>query len=224
VLTDLKDSSVLEARRTMNKFMITSFLLYSVGVGSLVIGQTDAGAPAAEPKEAKSVGTTSEVSKDQSERFSFAGNTYLVVSFVPNSSNLTKTYQQQLKNTLDLARTDGTQLNRVIVAAWSDSDLPISSDITLPDAAIKLADERARAIETVLKELGVARVDTHSMAEHANWLERLFNTTDAQIKDTFQNKDTAKSASSLLTEQLISQGGPQKALVLIFRETPSLAH
>ena len=207
----------------MNKIITTAFFLYSIGVGTLVIGQTDAGAPAAEPSEANTSAVTSDMPlENQNPKINNLDHSFVVINFAANSSTLSNKQKQTLKNSLDLARNDGTQLDRVIVAAWSDSALPLTADIKLPDAAVKLADERARNIENVLKEFGASRVDTHSMAEHANWFERLFNTNDSQIKETVPNHGNAENSS--LTEQLVSQGGPQKALVLIIREKAMLSH
>ena len=209
----------------MNKIMMTAFLLYTAGVGTLLIGQTDAGAPAAEPIEAKDQVVANDAPQsNQAQEFLNADHMFVVINFSANSAEISSKQKQVLRNSLDSARTDGTQLDRVIVAAWSDSALPLTSDVKLPDAAMKLADERARNIEVYLKELGAPRVDTHSMAEHANWFDRLFNTNDAKIKDSVQIGNGSKSENASLTEQLVSQGGPQKALVLIFREKAMLSH
>ncbi len=209
----------------MNKIITTAFFVYSIGVGTLVIGQTDAGAPAAEPSESQAAAVTTDVPLEhQNQNISNADHLFVVINFAANSSTLSNKQKQILKNSMDTARTDGIQLDRVIVAAWSDSALPLSADVKLPDAAIKLADERARNIETVLKEFGAPRVDTHSMAEHANWFERLFSTNEAQIKDSIPSRGSYETESSTLTEPLVSNGGPQKALVLIIREKEMLSH
>lgn len=209
----------------MNKIMMTAFLLCTAGIGTLLIGQTDVGAPAAQPKEAKDQVANNDAAQSISTpRFQDADHMFVVINFSANSAVVSGKQKEALRNSLDSARTDGTQLERVIVAAWSDSALPMTSDVKLPDAALKLADERASNLEDYIRELGAPRVDTHSMAEHANWLERLFNTNDAKIKESIQSRSRDKSVNTSLTEQLISQGGPQKALVLIFREKAILAH
>src|SRR5690606_38329831 len=105
----------------------------------------------------------------------------------------------------------------VVVAAWSDREFPESKDKTLSDADRKLADKRAESVKTALRNMGLAKIETHSMAEHPGWLARTFNTKDAQLKGEGKVKNSDDLVVAELGKKLREEGGPGKVVVFLRR-------
>jgi outer membrane protein OmpA-like peptidoglycan-associated protein len=147
----------------------------------------------------------------------------VTVNFDRGSASLSDAEKAALRAAVTAARSDA-KLKRVVVAAWSDSDLPRSNDVKLSAAERKLADKRGEQIHTYLKTLDVGKIATYSMAEHANWFQRMFKTDEAEIKKSMQGLEINNETERMLADKLVAKGGPSRAAVIIITENSYLSH
>lgn len=169
-------------------------------------------------KEAKKV-----VRDGKTAFFDMIDKESLTVGFEPGNAGLSDAEKSSLRAAVTAARSD-SKLKRVVVAAWSDNELPRSNNIKLSKADKDLAENRAKNIEAFLKTLKVEKIDTYSMAEHANWFERMFKTDEAEIKKSMQGLVIDDEAERMLAEKLNEKGGPGKAAVILISEGSYLSH
>lgn len=147
----------------------------------------------------------------------------VTVSFSKGQASLSDSEKSNLKTALAAAKRD-VKVDRILVAAWSDSDLPRSSEVKLSKEANDLAESRGDAIENYLDSLDAGDVEIFNMAEHANWFERMFKTDEAQIKKSMKGFAIDDQSEKTLAERLSAKGGPSKAVVLIITENSYLSH
>lgn len=190
-----------------------------IGGASLAMGENDMN-KAAQKVES---GAKKAVQDGKTAFFDMIDKESVTVSFDKGSATLTEGEKTSLRAAVTAARGDA-KLSRVVVAAWSDSDLPRNNDVKLSEQERDLAEKRADNIETFLETIEVGNVDTYSMAEHANWFERMFKTDEAQIKKSMKGMEINEETERTLAEKLTSKGGPSKAAVLIITENSYLSH
>ncbi|WP_141734077.1 hypothetical protein [Oligoflexus tunisiensis] len=140
------------------------------------------------------------------------------VTFAKGSAKLSEAEQNKIKALIPGYAGD-KNIDEVIVAAWSDQAYPAKADQKLPEAERDLAEERADVIEDLLDKNGVDDVDTYSMAEKPNWISRVFQTNQAQIKGQARDKGMDNLNEERISKILTSKGGPSKAVIIVKRET-----
>lgn len=189
----------------------------TLAIGILVTGLF-AGVANAEDQPVKKA-----VESAQTAFFDMIDKDSVVVNFEKDSAAISEGERTTMKSALDAARKD-IKIERVIVASWSDSSMPEQKDAKLSDRERKLADERAENVQKLLKEFGVSKVDTYSMAEQANWFQKMFKTDEAQIKKSMKGLAIDDNFNKALGEKLTSMGGPSKAAVIILTDRSYMSH
>ena len=115
------------------------------------------------------------------------------VSFEQGSDSLAEDARNVLRDLVSRSKAAG-KIDELKVLAWSDVDYPNEARGTLSSEDRNLANRRAASIrEFVRSELGVNDVETHNMAQRPNALQELFNTSDARIKEAFENAGVTSS-------------------------------
>ena len=143
---------------------------------------------------------------------------YQVVEFKKGSSALTDASKKQLANLIAASRKNNAEIDKVHVAAWSDTALPIAGTEDLSKKDRELAEARAKNVEDYLeKSYKVDDVSKYNLAERANWLAKAFNTKDAELKSLFTTEKSAplEHAEFMTIRQ---HGAPARAVVVIRTE------
>jgi hypothetical protein len=102
------------------------------------------------------------------------------LTFADKTSQLSTASKLALDLLIKDARSKG-KVNEYQVAVWSDNPAPRESE-QLSKADRVLAQKRAKSVNAYLKGHSSAGRTTYNMAERANWLARLFDTPDAELK------------------------------------------
>jgi hypothetical protein len=148
------------------------------------------------------------------------------VKFDTNSSTLSDGERASLKALVEKLRNE-KDVEKFIVAAWSDKDYPNGANEKLTNAEEKLAEKRKEAVQAALKDFGVDNVDAYSMAERPSWLAKVFNAPAAKIKGegrTIGDKDAEDVMIEQLGQRLRAKGGPGMAVVIAKRDADATAH
>jgi type IV pilus biogenesis protein CpaD/CtpE len=138
-----------------------------------------------------------------------------VVDFERGQFLLTDATRDTLRKLVQNLNADN--VDEVKVAVWSDNPFPMQ-DESLSAADRELADRRGDAIENFLEdELKISDVQIFNMAKRSNWMARLFNTDDAELKSSmgYQNRGPINDADIQFLKQ---NGGPSKAAVIVERD------
>ncbi|HET9241280.1 MAG TPA: hypothetical protein VFO10_28705 [Oligoflexus sp.] len=109
-------------------------------------------------------------------------------------------------------------IDKIIVAAWSDEPYPAQSTTRLSEASRDLAEKRADTVEDLIEKSGISDVDTFSMAEKPNWFQKAFATDAAQIKGAVPNKRMDSLNEDRIRKILDAKGGPSKAVIIVKRD------
>ncbi|MBX3041491.1 MAG: hypothetical protein KF789_12355 [Bdellovibrionaceae bacterium] len=105
------------------------------------------------------------------------------VSFNKGQSDLTPGAREQLTKAVTEAQKMG-EIDDVTVAVWSDMEYP-GKNRKLPNAQVRLADNRGEKIENYLSDqLDVSgyRVKVHNMGKKPGFMAEYLNTADNQLK------------------------------------------
>jgi hypothetical protein len=146
------------------------------------------------------------------------------INFDEKSAELSGGEKTTLRSVVNAVRKDD-KVQKVIVAAWSDRQLPNNNDAKLPEADQELAKQRMDAVAKALTEMGVGEVETYNMAENPNWMSDVFNTKDAQVKDVVRKDKKADETANVIGAKINEKGGPSKAVVIVVGENdPKSAH
>ncbi|MDQ3230858.1 MAG: hypothetical protein M3Q07_03475 [Pseudobdellovibrionaceae bacterium] len=140
----------------------------------------------------------------------------VTVTFPKGSSELSADDQARLRELVPAWQKD-KDIDKVIVAAWSDLQYPKQQSTRLPESARDLAEKRADRIEDFVEKLGVADVDTFSMAEKPNWFQKVLHTDAAQIKGEAKDMKVDSLNEDRIHRILDSKGGPSKAVIILKR-------
>jgi hypothetical protein len=136
-----------------------------------------------------------------------------VVTFDRGSADLSADAKDRLSAMINRIHPDG-DVDEAKLAVWSDKAFVAGMD--LPKADRDLADRRIDNISSYLKkDLKVNDVDDFNMAERSNWLARIFNTDDAELKSSYARGDQPLSEEEL---RMIKRHGSPSSAVIIFRE------
>lgn len=135
------------------------------------------------------------------------------VSFEKNTDKLSDFQKTEIKNAINEASQKG-KIDEVKILAWSDKEYPAEKGKQSKDD-IKLAKKRIRHLKAYLKdELKVPDVDAYNMTERPNALEKLFNTSDAKIKNAAESTGAAPVDGNTGLFDLKAQAS--KGVVMIF--------
>src|SRR5690606_17748749 len=117
------------------------------------------------------------------------------VRFESGSAELSESARSDLRSLVQSVR-DDSKVEKVIVASWADKLLPSHSDAKLTEQDRNLANKRSENVEKALKDLGAKDVETYSMAEHPNWIQKTFATDEAEIKGAMNGKPAEDAATT----------------------------
>ncbi|HAZ11491.1 MAG: hypothetical protein A2X86_10935 [Bdellovibrionales bacterium GWA2_49_15] len=137
----------------------------------------------------------------------------VVVDFPKGGHALNTSDMQKLKSVIKTTKAKGS-ITKVEVAAWSDMEHPMTAD--LPESSRELAEMRLKSVKKVLhSELGKMKyISEFNMAERANWLSRVFNTSNAELDAVFAKKE--KGALERQDFLIIRrEGAPSKAVIVL---------
>lgn len=138
-----------------------------------------------------------------------------VVEFQKGRAELTSTAQDALRSVIREAQSMG-EINKVKVAVWSDKAFPRQGDLSKADR--DLADRRGVHIKDFIsKNFNISDVEIFNMAERSNWLARMFNTEDAELKSMFSKKEITPVTDDQL-RLIRSKGQPRRAVILALHE------
>lgn len=142
----------------------------------------------------------------------------VAVEFPKGSSVLSASDQTRI-NDLTKAWKQEKDIDKIIVAAWSDEPYPAQGKAKLSEASRDLAEKRADTVEDFIEKAGISDVDTFSMAEKPNWFQKAFATDAAQIKGAASNKGIDSLNEDRIRKMLDAKGGPSKAVIIVKRDT-----
>ena len=135
------------------------------------------------------------------------------VGFDKNSDILSDMQKSDLKTAIAEAAQKG-KIDEVKILAWSDKEYP-SEKGKLDKGDVNLAKNRIRNLKKFLMDdLNVSTVETHNMTERPNALQKLFNTSDAKVKNTAEAMGAAPTQGNTGFFDLKTQAS--KAAIMIF--------
>jgi hypothetical protein len=135
------------------------------------------------------------------------------ISFDKNSSNLSQAQKDEFTRELADAKLKG-QIDEIKILAWSDKEYP-GQKHKLSKSDNLLAKRRLSNLKTFFKnELKVSSVDSYNMTERPNALQKLFNTSSAQVKTVAENTGAAPNSENTGLFDMNAQAS--KGVVMIF--------
>lgn len=108
---------------------------------------------------------------------------FVEIAFAPGSSHLTESSQTAIENLMNQAKQGGS-LAEVKILAWADNELPSAQRKTLSESQRRLADRRAKVVESYVKRFTKVDIDRHNMAMQPNVVAKWFDSSDARLKRT----------------------------------------
>ncbi len=154
----------------------------------------------------------------ESEEVVVVENVYKIIdkdlirnSFDKGSSELSDQSRSALVNFSKLTRKEAN-VDRFIVASWSDENYPSKGQLS--SAQKKLAEMRAEHIKSALESTGKAEVDSFEMTKQPNWIQRVFSTETAEIKDQGLNMTSNQRLLKEIGKKLQDKGVPMSAVVV----------
>lgn len=164
----------------------------------------------------------STIEKIQTKVYELLDKDMTAIKFAKDSDALTDGEKQSIRAFVTAAKNNG-KVDKFIVAAWSDEEMP-KGDKKLSDKQKNLADDRNHAVKQALKEAGADDVEGFSMATDANWIQKTFNTEGAQLKGEGKIKDADDQFTANIGQRLRSKGGPGTAVIVAKYEVSAAAH
>jgi hypothetical protein len=160
--------------------------------------------------------------KVQAKVYELLDKDIATVKFASGSTAITESERSSLRAFVTAAKANG-KVDKFIVAAWSDEEMPQGDD-KLSEKQQNLAKDRNHAVKQALKDAGADDVDTFSMAERANWIQKTFNTEGAQLKGAGKIKDAEERVTAQIGDRLRSKGGPGTAVIVAKYDVSAAAH
>ncbi len=191
-----------------------TLLTFVMPLALLICGPADAKGKTSAAKEAVNETAQSiEQTLDLRNQVIRKGNLHAgSVTFSEGSALLSDEAQEKLREVYNSAMAAG-KIDDIQVSVWSDSNLPNSSKIELSKNEKELATRRGNEIKKFLEEtVKTPSVQTFSMAEHANWIARLFNTDSAELKSSLARRSDKTSEAKFY---FLRDGGPSTAMIVI---------
>lgn len=135
------------------------------------------------------------------------------ISFEKNSEIMTDVQKSEIRSVIQEASRKG-KIDEVKVLAWSDKEYP-SEKGKQDKADVNLAKNRLKNLKNFLKdELKVSSVEAHNMTERPNALQKLFNTSDAKVKNAAETTGAAPTEGN--TGLFDMKALASKAAVMVF--------
>lgn len=108
---------------------------------------------------------------------------YVEIEFNEGSTMLTERAKTALKSAVkDTPLSE--KLDEVIVLSWADENFPSKDIKKLSKKQRDLADQRNKNVKEYVKGLRDVDVDSYNMAERPSAFSKLFNTADAELKNS----------------------------------------
>lgn len=112
-------------------------------------------------------------------------HSFVEIQFQPGSSTLTKASKTSLNKLMSQAREDGKKIDEVMVMSWADQEFPSKNIKKLPAPQMRLAEKRNQVLKNYIKATQPVSVESYNMAEQPSAFEKIFNTTDSKLKNSF---------------------------------------
>jgi hypothetical protein len=148
------------------------------------------------------------------------------IKFDKGTAALSSSQKGQIKSLVSAFASDG-RVKDVVVAAYADENYPRERS-ELTKGARELATRRGDAVRDELKRAGAKEVTVYNMAEKANWFEKTFVTSDAQVKREASSSPDAVSEEDAFFESLGRHlrkvGGASKVIVVMRHKSSAEAH
>jgi hypothetical protein len=154
----------------------------------------------------------------QQMAYEITGKDAATLKFNKGSSALSSSDQSELRTMYNAVKSDA-RVKEIVIAAYSDLPYPKSQKSDLPRKSRGLADKRGAQVAKFLHELGAKNVRVVNMAQKATWIERSFDTDEAQIKygaaERSDKIDADDKFYESLGKHLQTAGGPSDVVVVI---------
>jgi len=144
-------------------------------------------------------------------RYNILDKDLLTIKFDEGSAVLS---ESSLTSLSDFAKaTQGeSKVDQYIVASWADQDYPAKGELSRSQR--KLADLRAENIKKALETAGSGKIRTFEMTKTPNWIQRVFNTETAEIKEKGSNYTKNERLTKEIGQRLHDKGGPDTAVIV----------
>jgi hypothetical protein len=133
------------------------------------------------------------------------------VTFTEKSYQLADASQVSVKGFVAATEKEA-QIDRYLVAAWSDKDYPNKGKLS--DEQEKIAKARAEEIKKVIESVSKVKVETFEMTKQPNWIQRAFSTETAEIKDKSLSDSRNETVIKEIGKRLRDNGGPGTAVIV----------
>ena len=154
----------------------------------------------------------------QQMAYEITGKDAATLKFNKGSSALSSSDQSELRTMYNAVKSD-SRVKEIVIAAYSDLPYPKSQKSDLPRKSRGLADKRGAQVAKFLHELGAKNVRVVNMAQKATWIERSFDTDEAQLKhgaaESSAKVDADDKFYESLGKHLQTTGGPSDVVVVI---------
>jgi hypothetical protein len=154
----------------------------------------------------------------QQKAYEIVGKDTSRLKFDKGSSSLSSADQSELRTMYNAVKEDA-RIREIVVAAYADLPYPKDQKSDLPNKSKGLATRRGEEIKKFLTELGAKNVRVVNMAKKATWLERTFDTKEAQLKQGASESPSKVDQDDMFFESLgkhlQTEGGPGNAVVVI---------
>lgn len=164
----------------------------------------------------------STIEKVQTKVYEVLDKDMMAIKFAKDSDALTDAEKQTIRAFVTAANNNG-KVDKFIVAAWSDEEMPKGGK-KLSEKQKNLADDRNHAVKQALKEAGADDVEGFTMAVDANWIQKTFNTEGAQLRGEGKVKDAEDQITANIGQRLRSKGGPGTAVIVAKYDVAATSH
>lgn len=141
------------------------------------------------------------------------GEYYAVLEFDKGTGRLNEASKRDLREFVASAQRDGREIDDIRILSWADKEYP-QTGAKLSDRDVKIANERAKAIEKYLKEdlKADGNYATYNMAKRPNKVSEFFRADDYKTKRIFE-KTGASPAGTNIDDFVTSKAG--KSLIMV---------
>lgn len=112
-------------------------------------------------------------------------HSFVEIQFQAGSAILTGASKTSLDKLMVKAKADGRKIDEVMVMSWADQEFPSKNIKKLPAPQMRLAERRNDALKNYIKATQSVTVESYNMAEQSSAFEKIFNTTDSKLKNSF---------------------------------------
>lgn len=111
-------------------------------------------------------------------------HSFIEIQFQPGSAILSGISKTSLDRLINSARLDGN-VDQIMVMSWADEEFPSKHIGKLPALQIRLAARRNEALKNYIKATQPVTVESFNMAEDSPAYEKISNTEDRKLKNSF---------------------------------------